>query len=408
MQTEITSPTQTILSAAPAAAVQAKPAARLLFIDHIRVYLTILVILHHLMITYAGTGSWIYTEGRQDLATTIVGSIFTTINQTYFMGLFLLISAYFVPGSYERKGAARFIKDRFVRLGIPLLVYSWLVNPVLFYIYLKVTAGLQLSFWEFYTRQYFASGYIIGQGPLWFVETLLILALAYVGYRQLRQPASTTLPAASAPLENRPFPSTAAICAFAGLIGLFTFIVRIWFPEGWNWAPLNLQLPYFPGYIAMFIAGLIAYRHNWLASLPDSTGRRWLWICAILLLVGYPLALILGGALQDDTPFKGGWGWQAVFWAFTSSFLGVGFSIAVVSLFKRYANRASKFAHLLIPNAYAAYLIHAPVIVFVALALRGLDMHPLLKFSLAALFSLPLCFALGELLRKLPYADRVL
>ena len=46
------------------------------------------------------------------------------------MGLFLLISAYFVPGSYDRKGAGRFLKDRLVRLGIPLALYSWVVNPV--------------------------------------------------------------------------------------------------------------------------------------------------------------------------------------------------------------------------------------------------------------------------------------
>src|SRR5512144_1132614 len=39
---------------------QARPraAGRLLFIDNLRVFLTLLVILFHLMITYAGTGSW--------------------------------------------------------------------------------------------------------------------------------------------------------------------------------------------------------------------------------------------------------------------------------------------------------------------------------------------------------------
>jgi glucan biosynthesis protein C len=100
-----------------AAAVQTGAAVRLLFVDNIRVFLTILVILHHLMITYAGTGSWYYNEGRQDVITKFVGSWFCSVNQAYFMGLFLLISAYFVPGSYDRKGAGRFLKDRLIRLG---------------------------------------------------------------------------------------------------------------------------------------------------------------------------------------------------------------------------------------------------------------------------------------------------
>ena len=120
------------------------------------------------------------------------------------------------------------------------------------------------------------------------------------------------------------------------------------------------------------------------------------------------MSLILGGALQDDTVFKGGWHWQAFFWAMMSSFLAVGLSIGVLYLFKRYANRQGKLGHFLVPNAYTAYIIHAPVIVAVALALRGLDFHPLLKFALAGLISLTLCFGLSGLIRKLPYTERVL
>ena len=88
-----------------AEAVQTKATTRMLFIDNIRVFLTILVILHHLMIIYAGSGSFLYTEGRQDTITAVLGTWFCATNQAYFMGFFFLLAAYFVPGSYERKGA---------------------------------------------------------------------------------------------------------------------------------------------------------------------------------------------------------------------------------------------------------------------------------------------------------------
>jgi glucan biosynthesis protein C len=404
MNAQTAYPTSEALGAAakPAAAVQAKAVPRLLFIDNIRVYLTILVILHHLMITYAGTGSWIYFEDRADLPTQILGSLFTTINQTYFMGLFLLISAYFVPGSYERKGAGRFVKDRLVRLGIPLVIYSWIVHPLVIFGYLRAAEGASMSFWEFYPSQYFGSGYLLGQGPLWFVETLLILTLAYVAIRRLF-PSRTVKT-----VTDSPFPGAVAICLFAGIVGLVTFGVRLWFPEDWNFKPLNLQFPYFPGYIAMFVAGFAAYRRNWFASLPDATGRRWLWACGLILVIGYLVAIFLGGVMEDDSLFSGGWHWQALFWALMSSFLGVGLSIGVLYLFRRYANRRGKLAGSLVPNAYTAYIIHAPVIVAVALALRDLVLHPLLKFGLAALISMPLCFGLSSLIRRLPYTRRVL
>ena len=49
-------------------------------------------------------------------------AIFIDINQAYFMGLLFLISGYFSPQSLDRKGPARFVRDRLIRLGIPLVV----------------------------------------------------------------------------------------------------------------------------------------------------------------------------------------------------------------------------------------------------------------------------------------------
>ena len=92
--------------AAEAAPVVRAATGRLLFIDNIRVFLTVLVIMHHLTITYAGTGSWYYLEGRQDTVVDALGSWFCAVNQSYFMGLFLLVSAYFIPAPTTARGPA--------------------------------------------------------------------------------------------------------------------------------------------------------------------------------------------------------------------------------------------------------------------------------------------------------------
>ena len=69
---------------------------RLLFIDNLRSMLTILVVLHHLAITYGAVGSWYYTERPADSASVIGLSIVVALNQGYFMGLFFFIAGYFV------------------------------------------------------------------------------------------------------------------------------------------------------------------------------------------------------------------------------------------------------------------------------------------------------------------------
>jgi len=386
-----------------AAGARASTGSRLLFIDNIRVFLTILVILHHLMVTYTGTGSWMYTEGRQDFASGALGTWFQIVNQAYFMGLFLLISAYFVPGSYDRKRAGRFLKDRLIRLGIPLAVYSWILSPLLVYWFNRVKEGVSLPWWQYLPGLKFEA--VIGSGPLWFVETLLIFSVVYVGWRRWIQRVAR--PRAPSSTVDARFPGNGVIALFALLLGIVSFGVRLWRPVGWNFTPLNLQFPFFAQYIALFIVGLIAYRRNWFLGLPEATGRLWLAIGIVMILLFWPLAL--GGGMDKSTePFRGGWHWQAFAYALWESFTCLGMCIGLIYLFRRNVHRQGALARFLVPNAYTAYIIHGVVITVAALAVRNVMVYPLLKWALVALVTVPLCFGLSHLIRKIPYTDRVL
>ena len=120
------------------------------------------------MITYAHTGDWYYREGGQpDFLTDALGGWFCAVNQAYFMGLFLLISAYFVPGSYDRKGPGRFFKDRLIRLGIPMALYSWVINPL--FVYALFYQEISKPFFQFFPSDFFKTNSLLGGGPLWSV-----------------------------------------------------------------------------------------------------------------------------------------------------------------------------------------------------------------------------------------------
>jgi surface polysaccharide O-acyltransferase-like enzyme len=380
--------------------------SRLLFVDSIRVFLTILVILHHLMITYSGTGRWYYNEGGADAFTGFAGGWFCSINQAYFMGLFLLISAYFVPGSYDRKGAGRFLKDRLIRLGIPLAVFSWVLHPLFVYGGLVLAADLRMSFWRFIATEYFTTygQPVIGAGPLWFVEVLLIFSLVYVLWRLVfrARPAHSVV-------DTR-FPGNGSIALFALLLGLAGFLVRLVFPmDEYLFQPLNLQLGFFAQYIALFIVGLIAYRRNWLLSLPDKVGRLWLGIAALFILLGVGVQWAMASGARSSALAKGGWHWESLTYALWESFLCMSMCIGLIYAFRRYLNGRGKLAGFLVPNAYTAYIIHALVITSVALVASDLlPLYPLLKWVVVALVSVPLCFGLSSLIRMIPYTDRVL
>ena len=118
---------------------------------------------------------------------------------------------------------------------------------------------------------------------------------------------------------------------------------------------------------------------------------------------------VVGGAITNgDTLFRGGWHWQALAFAVWESFLCLSMCIGLTYAMRRYLNRQGKVAGWLVPNAYTAYIIHAVVIISLAIAVRDVMLYPLLKWFLVALVAVPLCFWLSSLIRKLPYTDRVL
>src|SRR5579862_9323365 len=108
-----------------------QPRSRELYIDRLRSVMTALVILHHTAITYGAPGGWFYNELRPSGSiSSLVLTLFVATNQAYFMGFFFLLAGYFTPASLERKGYGRFLGDRFLRLGLPLAAFIFILNPL--------------------------------------------------------------------------------------------------------------------------------------------------------------------------------------------------------------------------------------------------------------------------------------
>ncbi len=373
---------------------------RLLFIDNIRILLIVLVILVHLAITYgAPVGGWYYQGRDYERQAGMIGSffyvIFLGIIQSFFMGFFFLISGYFTHGSYERKGAGRYLKDRLLRLGIPLLFYILVIDPLINYA-LALSKGFSGSFLDFLGL--FISNYNgLGSGPLWFVETLLFFAVFYILWRLLVK---------SSDRESK-IPGDRKIAVFAIILGIVTFIVRIWLPLGWNYEPLNLQIPYFPQYIVMFIIGLIAFRGNWFLQMPTKKGILWSWI-AIALLILSPILLLVYMYAGDPALLAGGLSWQSFTFALWEQFIGVAIIIALTVFYREKFKDQGRLEKAMSESVYSVYVFHAPIIVFLALVLRGIVLDPLLKFILVAPIAIFLCFLVGNYIRKLPIARIIL
>jgi glucan biosynthesis protein C len=375
---------------------------RLSFIDNLRILLITLVMMVHLSITYGGVGSWHYKDGRADVVSSILLTWHNAVVQAFSMGMFFLLAGYFTPSSYDRKGPRQFLKDRLLRLGIPMLCYDFVIGPLIAYPLIQTGAWQSAGPYRDYLARYYTR-FHIGTGPLWFVEALLIFAFCYAIWRALVRMTASSVE------SNARLPGSLTIAAFAAALGAVSFIVRIWLPVGWAFGPLNLQFPFFPQYICMFIVGIAAYRRNWLTRIPDSMGRLWLLMAAVMIAIIFPALFVLGGATKGNiTPFIGGLHWQCFGYALWEQVTGVATIIALLFLFRKHLNHQGNLAQAASASAYTAYIIHGPVIILVALAIRGITLQPLLKFVLAVLISAPLCFGLSNVIRRLPLANKIL
>lgn len=100
---------------------------RAYYLDWLRVFLTVLVILHQCVTLYYPPYAW--AAKKDDIPLQMFSGLFLDANTAYFMALFFFISGLFVPGSYSRKGAAKFLLGRTLRLMVPCVVCSLLITP---------------------------------------------------------------------------------------------------------------------------------------------------------------------------------------------------------------------------------------------------------------------------------------
>ena len=368
---------------------------RILYIDNLRTGLIALVVLHHLAITYGGPGGWYYIENPPDQYSSVLYSLFLATNQAFFMGLFFFISAYFTAVSIERKTTTKFVRDRLVRLGLPLLVYYFLLSPLTIFLMVRYGRGEPVVLYEFYTR-YFAFGF----GPMWFVEALLYFTVLYLLYRIFFPPKTQNS------VKRLPHGVWIVLCSL--IVGLVTFIVRLWFPVGYVVESLGFQPPHFPQYIVMFVLGIVAYRHNWLEAIQYRQSVRWFVFAQILIFVGFPLLFVAGGAASGNTaPFMGGMTWQSLGYALWEQLVGFSLVIGLIGLFQRYLNTQTRFAGQLSAAAYMVFIIHPVILVAVCVAVKNIEIYHLMKFILLAPVTLVLCFGSAILLRRIPGVSKV-
>jgi fucose 4-O-acetylase-like acetyltransferase len=355
---------------------------RLAYLDNLKTLLIAGIIASHALMGYATFGSWTYQDFQEvtlsDTVEKVYALLFVLLGGLFLMALFFLVSGLLTEDSLARKGSARFVEDRLLRLGIPFAVYTLIVWPLLEF---SLFGPLRhRGFWDSFTD----TDPILDNGPMWFVGVLLLFSVTLAAWRTVFPPPTPS----DAPLRWR------HLVVLALVVGVATFGLRIVLPVDSN-QPLNLHLWGWPEYIAMFGLGITAARRGWLRPVPRALATRCgiAAVAATLAIAFVAVSTDLRGLEQEA--YLGGWRRLALAWAMAEGVLAVAGPIWVLAFVQRHLNGTGRLRRAMARSSYMAFMLQGPVLVALAVMLRPIDLTGDVKALLVAMLGIVGSFGLA-------------
>ena len=351
---------------------------RIYFLDHVKTFVTVMVLAHHITIGFGGDGGWpLRVNASSNRFASILTSFFLLANQSYFMPCLYFVSAYFVPNSCRKKGVLVFLKERGKRLLLPSIIFTFGVTPFGTWIAYKAatTAGssgskgninIDLGGFEYFPNV----------GTTWFLWWLLLFDAIYAttAFRQndeMEQRQETYTTSSNHFLSK--FPSNILCRWMFG--GLFC---------GWlNWIVVEYvfhrsdifaarPIPIFGSIVSdclMFSMGVVAGANDWFSrrdesscTIRDRLGVN-IWLFRFLVICEYTFLGVISYVQIPSVDTKAeGW---LVFLAlcFVSGVFCVDCPLALLEFFQSNLDHHNAMTKWCSDAAYGAYLLQNVTVV---------------------------------------------
>jgi hypothetical protein len=309
------------------------------------------------------------------------------------MLVIFFISGYFALPSLVRRGPARFLGDKFVRVGAPWLVGALLLAPPTAYL-AYYSRAVPMSLPQFWASDFWTVAF--QQSVYWFLGVLFalfaLLALVYSSSERLRGAR-----------QQVARPGWRLFFGFWALMTLGMFLMNQFFPvDTWYtrayllvFQPLRVLL-----YFGYFGLGISAHLRGWFASeafQSDLPSWASLWLLSGLLYLAHRLFLLPAEPMLPVQLVH-----AALFNTFCLSSL-----MACAAIFQRQANQPGRIWSTLSASAYGIYYLHPLILYPLAILFLPFPLPLIVKAPLVILLGIGLSWAASALLlRRLPLVRR--
>jgi fucose 4-O-acetylase-like acetyltransferase len=359
-------------------------AGRLYYVDNLRTLLAVFVIMVHLASTYSGVGFWAYHERPTDDFTYYFLINIIIFGHAFIVSTFFMISGYFSARSIEKKSFFPFIWGKLVRLGLPFLMFYYLLSPYGYFI--KHTQYITFGeYWEF-LMTCFETNDRFRYGASWFLVALImfdaLFSFAFIWLRKKK--------------VNMKLPFSRIVILLL-ILSVVTYVVRIWHPI--HSAEFGFRFANFPRYVFFYVIGALAFKSGFQLEWGRNSQRR-TYISLIVISLTMALALIFFFDKENQKSFMGGANYYSFFYSFWETLASFTIGVGLLVLFRKYFNFSNPVIKFFTDNAFTVFIIHTPVLLTTAVKLRHWQVSGTYKFFVALVISLVLTFGFSFLINS--------
>jgi glucans biosynthesis protein C len=372
--------------------VPAGPNQREHWADNLRVLVIAVVVVWHTATAYLGGTDWYYMDRTTSKVWT------TAFFPAYVVSLFalgplFLVAGWFSARSLAHKGAGAFARARLLRLGVPLIVFIFLIDRLA--AYLGDLGRGQHPTLTHYWGVPPQSGGPYEVGVMWFVAALLVFSLAYGLLRWVHP-----LPA------TRRWPPPQVMVAAAVLAAVTAFLVWQRWPPGAAHTFMNLRWDLWPQGAALFALGAWAGESRSLEDLTARAGRLgWTALAAAALFVAVASYEKSRGQLESTLHSLG---WPTILGTVLYGVISVAFTVWFTAMIRARWSGAGPLRARAGRASYATYVLHPLVLTAIMVLCASLPLAPELKFLVVAVVAIPVCFLTGYAATQAPGISKVM
>ena len=334
------------------------------YIDNIRSFGVILVLLYHVFYIYNGIGvlGGIPTEKSVGIFDDLL-----TIVYPWMMILLFVVAGVSAKFSVEQRSKGEFLRERARKLLLPSTIGLFVIHWITGYLNMYFGGGLD----DVPNFLIYPISVLAGQGHLWFAQLLFLYSVILGCFKKT-------------------IDKLHKLCESIGNITCLLFSIIIWLSAQILNMPI-ITVYRFGIYLVAFFIGYCAFSHDKVIEKIEKSRYISLTLSVIFGVLyfvlfrkmNYTEANVLKNIVTNL------YAWCTV--------------LTVFGFAKKYMDKENTFSRYLAANSYGYYILHYPILMLAAYLLHAVALNMVIKVLLTLVLELALTFAVNELLKRIPF-----